>query len=137
MAFSQYIADLLINWCRGTAFPAPPANVYISLHTAAPGKTGVAECSDATYARVAVPTTAAEWDAPATSGDSRITANTNIITFPALTAGVTISHVGQWDALSGGNFIRGGALTAPVAFSAGESPNFPVGDLDLAVGTAL
>lgn len=136
MAFSQYIADAVINWLRGTTFPAVPANVYISLHTAAPGKTGASECADATYARIAVATAAGSWDAPSTSGDSRITANAGVITFPALTGGVTISHVGQWDALSGGNFIRGGALTAPVAFTAGESPNFPIGDLDLAVNTA-
>lgn len=137
MAFSQYIADAIANWLRGTTFPAVPANVYISLHTAAPGMAGASECADATYARVAVPTAAAQWDAPSTSGNARVTQNANVITFPALTGAVTISHIGQWDALSGGNFIRGGALAAPVAFLAGESPNFPVGDLDLAVGTAL
>lgn len=135
MAFSSYTADAIINWLRGTAFPGVPANVYISLHTAAPGMSGANECADATYARVAVATAAGSWDAPSTSGNSRITQNVGVITFPALTAGVTITHVGQWDALAAGNFIRGGALSASVAFTAGEAPSFAAGALDLAVNT--
>ncbi len=130
MAFSSYLADALINWMRGTTFPAVPANLYVSLHTATPAGTGVSECADATYARVAVATAVGSWDAPSSGGGGRTTQNTGAITFPALTGGVTISHVGLWDALSGGNFLKAGALTAPVAFTAGEIPTFPAGTLD-------
>jgi hypothetical protein len=130
MAFSQYIADALLNWMRGTSFPSVPANLYVSLHTASPGATGANECADATYARVAVATTAGSWDAPSTGGGGRTTQNAGTITFPALTAGVTITHVGLWDAASGGNFLKGGALTASVPFSAAEIPVFPIGALD-------
>ncbi len=129
MAFSQYIADAFLNWMRGTAFPSPPANLYASLHMASPAGTGANECTDATYARVAIPVTAASWAAPSSGSGGRTTSNTDAITFPALTAGVTISHVGLWDGATAGNFVRAGALTSPVAFTAGESPSFPAGAL--------
>lgn len=128
MALSTYLADALANWMRGTAFPACPANLYASLHTASPAGTGANECADATYARVAIPVAAGSWDAPAAGGGGRTTQNAVTITWPALTSAHVNTHVGLWDALSGGNFIKGGA--AAQSFSAGESPNFPVGALD-------
>lgn len=130
MAWSQYMADALLNWMRGTTFPAVPANLYVSLHSASPAESGANECVDATYARVAVSTAPGSWDAPSTGGGGRTTQNAGTITFPALTGAFTATHVGLWDASVAGNFIKAGALTASVPFAAGETPNFPIGALD-------
>ena len=127
MSFSSYIADALLNWMRGTAFPGAPAFLYFSLHSATPGMTGANECTDATYARVAIAATGASFSAPANGGAGRRTTSSVDITWPALTAGFTCSHVGFWDTLSGGNFVKGEALAAPIAFTAGEAPTISAG----------
>lgn len=128
MAFSSYVADALLNWLRGTAFPAAPTFLYFSLHSASPGMTGANECTDATYVRVAIAATGASFTAPANGGAGRRIASSVAITWPGLTAGFTCSHVGFWDALSGGNFLKGEALTASIAFLAGEAPTINAGD---------
>lgn len=128
MAFSSYMADALLNWMRGTAFPAPPAFLYFSMHSASPGMTGANECTDATYARVAIAATGASFGAPANGGAGRRITSSVAITWPALTAGFTATHVGFWDALSGGNFVKGEALAASIPFTAGEVPTINAGD---------
>ena len=40
MAFSQYLADRILGWVKGTTFPAALSNVYLSIHSGDPGTGG-------------------------------------------------------------------------------------------------
>ena len=95
---------------------------YVSLHTADPGLTGASEVSGGSYSRTAVTFSAAS---------SGATSNTGAVTFTSMPA-VTVTHVGIWDAASGGNFLYGDALTnGSQVVNAGGSFEFGIGDLDL------
>jgi len=97
------------------------ATPYVSLHTADPGLTGTSEVTGGSYARQLGSFSSAAARASASDAD---------IDFAGMPA-ATITHVGIWDAVTAGNFIWGGALTASKAVGAGETLHFPSGDVDL------
>ena len=104
---------------------------YISLHTANPNETGdqtTSEGSYTTYARVSVARSTAGW-----SVASGVADNDAVITFGACTAGSsTVTHFGVGSDSSGaGNLFLWGALTASLAISAGITPSFAAGALDI------
>ena len=90
---------------------ATAGSFYISLHTADPGETGSQTTSEANYtgyARVAVARSGAGW-----------TIST-----------VTYFGIGS-DASGAGNLFFKGALSASLAVSAGITPSFAIGELDV------
>lgn len=105
---------------------------HISLHTADPGETGTQTTNEATYtgyARVAVARSAAGWTITANNA-----ANAAAVTFPAATAGsnvITHFGIGSDLALVAGNLFFKGALTASRTISAGITPSFAIGELDV------
>lgn len=106
-------------------------NLQVSLHTANPTDTGNQASSEATYtgyARVAVARSAAGWTVAAGVGD-----NDSAITFGQCTAGSsTVTHFGLGFNSSGtGSLDIWGALTASLAVSAGITPSFAAGALDV------
>lgn len=92
---------------------------YVSLHTADPGETGASEASGGSYARQVGSFGAAA------AGQ---VANDAAISFTAMPA-ATITHVGIWDAVTGGNFIWGGALTVSRVLSSGATAQFAIAAL--------
>jgi len=40
MAFSQYLADKILIWIKGTTFPTALSTVFVSLHSGDPGTAG-------------------------------------------------------------------------------------------------
>lgn len=128
-ALSDYLEDALINHIFRNSDFTRPADIYIALFTAAPSDAGGGtEVSGGSYARQGVPTgVASEWDAA--SGGA--TANTNTVTFPTATAAWgTITHVGLFDAVTAGNLLFHGALTASKTVGDGDIFRFNAGDLD-------
>lgn len=110
---------------------AAAGSFYVSLHTADPGEAGSQNTTEATYtgyARVAVARTAGGWTI---SGNN--VSNAAAITFGACTAGSdTITYFGIGSDSSGvGNLFFSGALTASRAISAGITPSFAIGELDV------
>lgn len=110
---------------------AAAGSFFISLHTADPGEAGTQTTSEATYtgyARVAVARSGAGWTV---SGNN--VSNAASVAFGACTAGTnTITHFGIGSASTGtGNLFFKGALTASLAVSAGVTPSFAIGDLDV------
>lgn len=106
-------------------------SLYISLHTADPGETGNQTTSEATYtgyARVAVARSGAGWTV---SGNTA--SNAAAVTFGQCTGGSnSITHFGiGTDASGTGNLLITGALSAPLAVSAGITPSFAAGELDV------
>ena len=90
-----------------------PATVYLALHTADPTETGaVAELAGGGYTRQA---TAFAWNV----GNARAQ-NSALERFDNLPAG-TITHFSIWDAVTVGNCLYKGALTASITVAAGAS----------------
>jgi len=136
MPFSQYQAYNLLNWHRGTAMPAPPATIYISLHSTLPGANGTQGDVTAAVAGARGSIAAANWSAPTSvqAGDilSFESSNTAVVTLSASAVGAaTVSYFGCWDAATGGNFLEYGVLTNPLAIAIGDVVRFAVGGLIL------
>lgn len=107
----------------------PLTNLYVSLHTADPGESGDQTTSEANYtgyARVAVARTSGGW----TVSNNQAT-NTAIVNWPACTGGSsTVTYFAVGTASSGaGKILYSGALTAPLAISAGITPSAAIGTL--------
>lgn len=120
-----------IGDAAGLLAAAAAGSVYISLHTADPGETGTQTTSEATYtgyARKAVARSGAGWTVAGNTAD-----NAAAVTFDPCTAGSnTITYFGIGSALSGaGNLDFKGLLTASLAVSAGITPSFAIGTLDV------
>lgn len=103
---STFSRNLLLNWLLTAGAATRPTAWYVSLHTADPGKTGASEVlvgTDANYARKSASFGTATTETSATTADLTWTAAAGATTY-------TVTHIGIWDAASGGNFIMGGAL---------------------------
>jgi len=99
----------LLNWLKGTTFPAAPATVYVALFTTAPtndaGASAV-EVSGGSYARAAITTTtgfSAISGAPSAPGQI---SNGSTVTYatPSANWGVIVAF-GVYDALTVGNLL--------------------------------
>lgn len=120
------IANLADN-----ADTSPLTDLYVSLHTADPGEAGTQETNEAayaSYARVAVARTSGGWTVTDNAAE-----NAAAITFPEATGGSeTITHFAVGTAPSGaGKILYYGALTASLAVSAGITPEFAAGAIDV------
>lgn len=132
MAKSDYLENELIKHIFRTGTFTKPTVLGIALFTAAPSDAGGGtEVTGGSYARVDHPPLDANWDA--TSGTDGQTANSSVITFPAPTADWgQVTHFGIFDAMSGGNLLYHGALTAPKTVNNGDpAPTFPAGSLSI------
>lgn len=110
---------------------ATAGSLYVALHTANPDEAGDQTTSEADYtgyARVAVARTSGGWTV---SGNA--VSNTGAVTFGACTAGTDdVTHFSVGAASSGaGKILYKGQLTAPLSVSAGITPSFATGELDI------
>lgn len=136
-SFETDILELLFNNTAlaniGDASGLQPStsagSLYVSLYVGDPTDTGASgtEASYTGYAREAVARSSAGWTI---SGDN--CSNTGAITFGACTAGSdTVTHFGIHTAVTAGDFLYSGALTAQLAISSGITPEIAIGDLDI------
>lgn len=128
---SDYLEGQIRAHIFRTASFTKPSALWIALYTAAPSDSGGGtEVSGGAYARVNVPPLDANWTA-ASSTDG-LTDNASTITFPTASANWgTVTHVGIFDASSGGNLLLWGALTASKTVNSGDVFTFPAGALDI------
>ncbi len=123
---SNVTRDRQLNWMRGTAYPAPPANFYVGLFLSATGP--AAEGTASTLARVAIAASAVAWNVP--SGTTpRIISNVAAVPTAAATAAETVTHWALFDALTAGNRICDGALDTTRTINVGQSASFGAGTL--------
>src|SRR5215470_2170817 len=104
---STYTQANRINYLRGTAYPAVPANFYVALFTTTPTNagTGGTEVSGTGYARQAVPGSTAGWAAASGTNPTQ-TSNAAIVNFgTAGSAWGTVVGFAIYDAVTGGNLI--------------------------------
>lgn len=122
------VLDLLF---RNTAYTAP--NAYLGLFTSDPTDSASGtEVSGNGYARIQIDNKMAA--ATTGSDNSSITSNSNI-TFAAASGGDfgTITHIGIFDALSSGNLLAHGALTASKVISDGDTFQINSGSLTITI----
>lgn len=133
MPFSQYLAQQSLNWFRSTQLDLPPTNLFISLHSADPGRNGTSNDVTATVAGARGTLSTANLSAPVQSalpGGGFQISNTAAVLMTSNAAGAaTLTYFGVWDTLSGGNFLAYGLLTTPVNAQVGDVLQFAIGQL--------
>ena len=123
MSFSNTFETTVLTWVFTTGSATRPTAWHIALYTAAPSDTGGGtEVSGGGYGRKAVTFVV--------SGNTA--SNNAAIEWDVATANYgTVSHVGVFDASSGGNLIAYAALTTSKTISTGDVFRLPSGDLDI------
>mgnify|MGYP003627572654 CR=1 FL=1 len=123
MSFTDTFETRVLTWVFTASSATRPTAWFVALYTAAPNDAGGGtEVSGAGYVRKAATFTV--------SGDTA--SNSGAIEYPTATGNYgTVSHVGIFDALSGGNLIAYAALTVSKTISTGDVLRIPAGDLDV------
>lgn len=137
--FSNYTENNIIETTlRGAAFPVP-AGIYLALFTADPTDANVTanEVSLAAwpaYVRRDAASGAAistGWTAPADG----VSSNAKVLSFPANNGAgnVTLTHVGLYDAATGGNLLYHAPLVSSKTLLPGDVISFSIGSLTVTV----
>ena len=124
MSFSNTFETHVLQYVFTTDSVTRPTAWYVGLFTADPTDTGsgATEITGNNYSRVSATFTV--------SGNAATT--TAAVEFSAATGSWgTISHIGIFDASSGGNLIAHSALTASKAIASGDVFRIPTGDIDI------
>lgn len=123
-AFTNYLENKIMAYVfSGTAFSSPSASLYVGLFTAAPGEGGGGtEVSGNGYNRKIVSMT--------TAGNA--STNSAAVEFDVATGSWgTITYAGVFDAVTSGNLLAYGELTASKTIASGDVFRIPAGDLDI------
>jgi len=137
--FSNYTENNIVGTTlRGAAFPVPAA-VYVALFTADPTDANVTANEVGTAAWPAyVRKDAADSGAISTgwtaSADG-VSSNAKVITFPANNGAgnVVVTHIGLYDAATGGNLLYHSPLVASKTLLPGDVISFSIGSLTVTV----
>lgn len=127
-ALSDHAEALLLDWLMTSGSATRPTAWYVALYTAAPSDSGGGtEVSGSGYAREAVTFAAA-----ASPGGT--TSNSGAVTFSASGGDWgSVTHIGIHDAVSGGNLLWHGAMTAAKTVNDGDTLEFSIGNIDLTI----
>lgn len=110
MSISNYAELAMLNATgRNVAFQV--AQLYVKLHTGDPGEDGTANAATETTRKAATFSAAA----------SGAMATSSALTWTAVSTTETFSYWSGWDASSAGNCLWTGALSSPVAATAGDN----------------
>ena len=123
-AMSDYLENEILDHILGTGAYTMPTTVYVGLSTGSfnDDNSGI-ELTGNNYARESITFAAAS------SGSAD---NSAAVEFNAATGSWgTVSHFGLFDALSGGNLLIHGALTASKVISSGDILKIAIGDMDI------
>jgi hypothetical protein len=123
MSFSNDFETRVLQYIFTTGSVTRPTAWHVALYTAAPNDSGGGtEVTGGAYARQSV----------AFSVSGNTATNSGAVEYPTATASYgTVSHVGVFDAATGGNLIAYAALSASKAIDTGDVFRVPAGDLDI------
>jgi hypothetical protein len=123
MSFTNHLETELLDFAFTTGTATRPTAWYVALYTAAPNDAGGGtEVSGSAYARQSV----------AFSVSGNTASNTGAVEYPTSTGSYgTVSHVGVFDASTGGNLLAYSALNVAKAIATGDVFRIPAGDLDI------
>lgn len=130
---SDYLADEFLDWLKGNAVTTPPTALYLSLHSANPGPDGLSNDVSTLLAGGRATLTLANLGALADDAEGgRVVSSQSEITFTTSAASSgTITYVGVWDAVSGGNFLLADPTSQPYTVLPGDIIRIPAGQLQL------
>lgn len=131
MAFTVYSQEKLNKHEFGITAYTQPTDWFVALHTASPGTSGSANEVTAggySYARQEM---TPQWD-----NTNKWIENAAALQWDNLPA-VTITHISIWDAVSSGNCLRYGALSASKTIAAGDSFKISAENLTDLLSTSL
>lgn len=121
---SNYLENKLLDHFLATTTYTKPTNVYVGLYTVAPtDSTAGTEVVGGSYARQLATFTAAS------AGATSNSANLDFTGMPAC----TVVAIGISDALTTGNLLVWGTLTANKTLDAGDTLRIAAGDLDITI----
>ena len=121
---SDYLENKLLDHFLGTTSYTMPTTVYVALYTVAPDDTGGGtQATGGSYARQPATFAAATLGA---------TSNSANIDFAGMPAATTVA-IGVFDALTAGNLLLWGTLTANKTTDAGDTLRIATGDLDISI----
>ena len=125
-ALSDYAEKLLLDWMMTSGSATRPTAWYVALYTAAPSDSGGGtEVSTGGYARQSV-----VFDAATSPGGT--TSNSADVSFTAVGGDYgTVTHMGIFDASTGGNLLWHGVLSASKTVEDGDTITFSAGNIDL------
>jgi hypothetical protein len=130
MALSGTLEQAILKHILGVTAWTMPTTLYVALFTTTPtmpAGTGGVEVSGGAYARQAI-TFGVTGTGPAAAN------NSGAVTFPTATASWgTIAGAGIYDAVTGGNLIDAGALTASKTIGTGDVFSIPVSNYTLSL----
>jgi hypothetical protein len=131
MPSSEYHATNKLNWLRGTTFPAALSNVYLSHHTADPGSSGVNSDVSTALAggRTTLATSSLSVPAVSAGGGFQVSNTATVTASSSAASAQTVTHLGIWDAPTGGNFITYGLLSPAAVVATGDVYRFATGQI--------
>jgi hypothetical protein len=125
LSFSNFLETELLDHVFANNAYTSPTTVYVSLHTANPDE-------DGSGAEVTTSGTGYARQAGSFSVSGNTATTTADIEYATATAGYgTVTHVGIYDAVTGGNLLAYAALTASKTITTGDVFRVPAGDLDI------
>jgi len=125
MSFSEKFETRVLTWVFPNGSATRTTAWYLALFTTDPA-------DDASGTEVSTSGTAYARQSATFSVTGDTASNTAAIEFPTATASYgTVSHVGVFDASTGGNLIAHAALTTSKAIDTGDVFRVPTGDLDI------
>jgi len=125
-ALSDFAEKLALDWLMTNGAAVRPTAWYIALYTAAPSDSGGGtELSGNGYARQA-----ATFGAASSPGGTQTTTDSQVFTASGGSWG-TVTHMGIFDAITTGNLLWHGILTASKVVGDGDTLTFATGAIDL------
>ena len=125
MSLSNTFETTVLTWLLTNSAATRPTAWYVALFTSNPAE-------DASGTEVSTSGTAYARQSVTFSVSGNTATNTAAIEFPTATASYgTVTHVGVFDASSGGNLIAYAALTTSKAIDTGDVMRIPASDLDV------
>lgn len=125
MSFSNATETLVLNWLLTAGSATRPTAWYLALFTSNPDE-------DASGTEVSTSGTAYVRQSATFTVSGNTASNSSAIEFPTATASYgTVSHVGVFDAETGGNLLAYAALSTSKAIDTGDVLRVPSGDLDI------
>ena len=125
MSLSNTFETTVLTWLLTNSAATRPTAWYVALFTSNPAE-------DASGTEVSTTGTAYARQSVTFSVSGNTASNTAAIEFPTATASYgTVTHVGVFDASSGGNLIAYAALTTSKAIDTGDVMRIPASDLDV------
>lgn len=125
MSFSNATETLVLNWLLTAGSATRPTAWYLALFTSNPDE-------DASGTEVSTVGTAYVRQSATFTVSGNTASNSAAIEFPTATASYgTVSHVGVFDAETGGNLLAYAALSTSKAIDTGDVLRVPSGDLDI------